>query len=1305
MPTAATGRILAGRYRLISELGVGGMGVTYRAWDDDDAVPVVVKMPKREAQSDEEALRRFAREIDAMLALPHEHIVPITDHGDDDGCPYVVMRFLPGGSLADHRRRDDDGNPLANPAGMLHFWLPAIAEALDFMHQRGMLHRDVKPGNIFFDGFWNAFLGDFGIAKVVDSSGGLAKEQTLTATMVAIGTPEYMAPELFSPKAKPDGRADQYALAVTVYEMLCGVRPFTGSKAHIVVEHSSMQVPPLQNKGLKLPQSLCAAVERALAKTPEDRFGTCAEFVRVALRDVTPLIPEQDITRLLCPGCKNLLKLPQKAAGRTGKCPKCREPIDVAEDLGSLWLKSEERGAGTTTDKQSLLPLDEPLIQASKGDMWRWGMVALATCIGLALGYAGGAVSQRSEMQAELTQAESQWRQEADESLAKANSEIAELKGTLAKRDAELAAALAAKRLPTEEATAESATVLQPPEFKAESRRNSIGIDLIRIPKGEFLMGSPTTEDGRGGNEGQVRVTISQDFLLGKTEVTRGQWQQVMGTTPWSGLDVRLNGELPAVMVSWEDATEFCKKLTDREHASGAIAAGEQYRLPTEAEWEYACRAGTTTSYSFGHDDSRLGDFCWFRGNSTNQTSLVGQKEPNAWGLYDMHGNVLEWCNDFRRDYPNEAVTDPQRPSSGSLRGVRSGSWNRPAWACRSASRGMFEPFARNDYLGFRLTLSPSGVEPPEAGTSLERRLEGSQAKPTTGVNEAEQASPTVASGSDNWQAITNSIGIELKLLPAGAFTMGDARGAANERPHRVTLTRPYYIGVHEVTNAQWKRVMGSVPSKWTDNNRPVEQASWDEAVDFCLKLSALPTEKSAGRTYRLPTEAEWEYACRAGTTTSYSFGDDDSRLDNFAWFKGNSGGQTHPVGQKKPNAWGLHDMHGNVWEWCSDWSGDYATGEAKDPTGAPSGSIRVLRGGGWTSATSRCRLALREGGVTSRRDSYVGFRLAMSPSGPPSTELQGGRLDNAKPANDAEMAFNPVDSSSVSTQADGGANQRLSHSLFTQKELAVGDSVSNSLSMKLALIPAGRFLMGDPSDGDGEIKTVEVVISKPFFMGVTEVTQSQWFKLMGSTPWNRTVSVRQGIDCPAANINWFDASAFCMKLTALERSSGMLARDEAYRLPTEAEWEYACRAGSTTFYSFGNDHSKLDEYAWWGAHNGYDSSGKQIPGVGPCKDERFAHPVGLKKPNQWGLYDIYGNVWEWCGDWYSKGYIGGADPAGPPLGDTRVQRGGSWSNALTACRTHGRRPTPPDHGLSTYGFRVVLSKQTDSSALPSTHE
>jgi hypothetical protein len=232
---------------------------------------------------------------------------------------------------------------------MLHFWLPAVAEALDSIHMRGVLHRDVKPGNVFFDGFWNAFLGDFGIAKVVDSSAGIAKEETLTATVMAIGTPEYMAPELFSPSGKPDGRADQYALAVTVYEMLSGVRPFTGEKAHIVVEQCSMPVPPLQAKQLRLPASLCVAVERALAKTPQERFGTCSDFARTALLGVDTLPAEPATARLMCPSCKKILKLPASAGGQWGRCPKCKVAMRVAPGLTALWLRDEEVGVSSAS--------------------------------------------------------------------------------------------------------------------------------------------------------------------------------------------------------------------------------------------------------------------------------------------------------------------------------------------------------------------------------------------------------------------------------------------------------------------------------------------------------------------------------------------------------------------------------------------------------------------------------------------------------------------------------------------------------------------------------------------------------------------------------------------------------------------------------------------------------------------------------------------------------------------------------------------------------------------------------------------
>jgi serine/threonine protein kinase len=395
-PPDVSSRLVHGRYRLIAELGVGGMGVTYRAWDTAAGIPVVVKMPRREVRQDSEAMQRFAREIDAMLAVPHEDIVPITDHGDDDGCPFVVMRFLPGGSLADYRRRDEAGNAIRNPPGMLHFWLPGVAAALDHIHAKGMLHRDVKPGNIFLDGFLKPYLGDFGIAKVVDESGGLNKEQTLTATKMAVGTPEYMAPELFKPRSKPDGRVDQYALAVTVYEMLSGDKPFKGDRAHIIVEHSGLPVPPLAAKVPGLPQSLCMAVEKGLAKKSEDRFSTCREFAAAVLAELAVLPPEPDTVRLLCPSCKNILKLPKKAAGKTGKCPRCQTAMDVAADLGSLWLESEERDGGPVVTAESSREVATPQYEslettrAERPGPWSrkpsW-IAVLAACLGLAAGY------------------------------------------------------------------------------------------------------------------------------------------------------------------------------------------------------------------------------------------------------------------------------------------------------------------------------------------------------------------------------------------------------------------------------------------------------------------------------------------------------------------------------------------------------------------------------------------------------------------------------------------------------------------------------------------------------------------------------------------------------------------------------------------------------------------------------------------------------------------------------------------------------------------------------------------------------
>jgi len=216
---------------------------------------------------------------------------------------------------------------------------------------------------------------------------------------------------------------------------------------------------------------------------------------------------------------------------------------------------------------------------------------------------------------------------------------------------------------------------------------------------------------------------------------------------------------------------------------------------------------------------------------------------------------------------------------------------------------------------------------------------------------------------------------MKLAYIPAGCFDMGsppDEKGRqTDEFQHRVILTRPFYIAVTEVTQAQWQAVMGDVQCHFKGDNLPVEKVSWYEAVTFCKRLS-----QKEGKTYRLPTEAEWEYACRAGATGPFA---GPGKLDEIGWYRANSKGQTHPVATKKPNAWGLYDMHGNVSEWCSDYySPDYPQATVTDPVGPAEGKYRVIRGGSWDYFARGCRCAARSSAPPSYQLKQTGLRVVM---------------------------------------------------------------------------------------------------------------------------------------------------------------------------------------------------------------------------------------------------------------------------------------------------------------------------------------
>ena len=281
----------------------------------------------------------------------------------------------------------------------------------------------------------------------------------------------------------------------------------------------------------------------------------------------------------------------------------------------------------------------------------------------------------------------------------------------------------------------------------------------------------------------------------------------------------------------------------------------------------------------------------------------------------------------------------------------------------------------------------------------------------------------------------TNSIGMPLMFIPPGEFEMGstteEQAWAIEERKenkeaysdrvpvegprYRVKITNPFYLGMYQVTQGEFEKVMGVNPSAFTEkqmdvsafkpplsegevkyretavkklegkdtSRHPVETVNWEEAMEFCRRLSAMPAERAARRVYRLPSEAEWEYACRAGTTTRRYCGDDEAALADVAWFDNNSGAMTHPVGEKRPNAWGLYDMHGNVWQWCADWfSADYyKQSPPGDPSGPTAGSGLVVRGGNWYASASYCRSAFRYYAGSASRTRTYGFRVLAEKS------------------------------------------------------------------------------------------------------------------------------------------------------------------------------------------------------------------------------------------------------------------------------------------------------------------------------------
>lgn len=671
-----------GEYILLEVIGRGGMGTVHRAVHTRLDKQVAIKLLSPHRLGDGAAVARFEREMRAVGRLSHPNIVSATDAGEISGAPFLVMEYVAGVDLARLIKRNGPLDP-RNACEIIR----QAAVGLHYAHTNGLVHRDIKPSNLLLAVAADQPSGgvvkiaDLGLALLHEPDGALGA--TSSATLV-IGSLDYMAPEQADNAHQVDRRADLYSLGCTLYELLSGRAPFAlpgQTRLQKLKAHADAAVPSLSHGCPKLPTGLEPLVRKLLEKNPADRLAS-AEELAAALA-----------------------------------------PFAAGAGLASL-----------VGDEPSPLRASKASIGAAQSKGRRWWGAALG-CLGALVAAAVLYVqTDRGTLEIKSDDDEVKVRVEHDGKIVtvvdlKRNKEIKLRSGTY---DVELGEAKDDLVLDADEITLrrggkevlyvrrQPPTLLHLPFDAGEAKRNQeswararevpdalseAGMKLTLIPPGEFEM--------RPG----YRVKITKPYYLGTYEVTVAQFRQFVEATghksdleednrgilnletgkempgmTWRDPELARGDDYPVAGVTWFDAERYCIWLSEREQ--------KKYRLPTEAEWDWAARGGTTTMFAWG-DNVDGGDDCeWCRDNSNGQSHPVGQKRPNAWGLYDINGNVVEWCQDWAKELPQGDFSDPTMGGPGT-RALRGGSYiDRPM---PLIARSAFGPAQSMRHCGFRI--------------------------------------------------------------------------------------------------------------------------------------------------------------------------------------------------------------------------------------------------------------------------------------------------------------------------------------------------------------------------------------------------------------------------------------------------------------------------------------------------------------------------------------------------------------------------------------------------------------------------
>jgi formylglycine-generating enzyme required for sulfatase activity len=684
--------VQGGNYRIDYALGQGGFGITYRAVDLNLERPVAIKefypqsyvyrdgntgglsISQSNAESYGRWLGRFEREGRILARLNHPGIVKVYSLFKENSTAYLVMELLQGKTLRDEL----DAQPGKKlPWGRVEAMAAAMVAALETVHREGVYHLDLKPDNVMLTTDGRIVLVDFGAARQDLSQDPKQKSSTRALT------PQYAPLELLN--GQPLGpESDLFELGMILHESLTGECPPT------VLNRLSQERWEPMTLGEPWRDLLTQALRLERANRPQSVAGWWQGYspsIPLAPEPTVPVIPQPAAAQP--PIVETVVSQPVVAETlQEAQAPAKPEVRSTQVEPAQLQRETEIAVPGAKP-KQRETQVESPQQMPTRSPQPKSSGLSRRTLIlgGLGATGLGGAVI---------------W------GLANQNSgPVNEFPASSESSAASPAVSVAPSLSPAPFSS--PATYSYEAVGMGEQRQQKISryftedlgggvqLEMLEIPAGKFLMGSPASEIGRDNGEGpQYRVSVPR-FFMGRFEVTQAQWQQVMGNNPAKFKDENR----PVERVSWNDAQEFCKKLSQQ--------TGRKYRLPSGAEWEYACRAGSETKYYFGDDESKLDNYAWFGKNSGNQTHPVGSFLANEFGLHDMHGNVWEWCEDVYHGNYQGAPTDGSAWVTGgvaSSRILRGGSWNFTPNLCRSAYREGFPTYHRNSDRGFRLAVT-----------------------------------------------------------------------------------------------------------------------------------------------------------------------------------------------------------------------------------------------------------------------------------------------------------------------------------------------------------------------------------------------------------------------------------------------------------------------------------------------------------------------------------------------------------------------------------------------------------------------